>query len=167
VPAALVDLPAAAKWCPRCFNGEQSTPAADGLDAYLALLDEVYHAPATVPPVTPVVASGFSRTAPGRRILGSAYLGAILPDTDAVHNIVGVTLLQDRRYDEAAAEFREALKRREDSPDANRNLGTALAAKGNVEEAITYLSRAVQLAPNNQFARRELEDLQQRSGHKK
>src|SRR6185369_9350081 len=37
VPAALVDLPAAAAWCPRCFTGEQSTPAAAGLDAYLAL----------------------------------------------------------------------------------------------------------------------------------
>ncbi len=45
VPAALVDLPAAAAWCPRCFNGEQSTPAATGLDAYLALMDEAYHSP--------------------------------------------------------------------------------------------------------------------------
>src|SRR5262249_9728144 len=112
VPAGLVDLPAATAWCPRCFNGEQSTPAAAGLDAYLALMDETYHSP----PFD--VAQG----KPGgtRRILGSAYLGAILPDTDAVHNIVGVTLLEERRFDEAAAEFREALRRRPDSPDANR-----------------------------------------------
>src|SRR5215475_8836330 len=34
VPAGLVDLPAATAWCPRCFNGEQSTPEAEGLDAY-------------------------------------------------------------------------------------------------------------------------------------
>jgi spermidine synthase len=144
VPAALVNLPAAAAWCPRCFNGEQSTPAAAGLDAYLALMDETYHSP--------------PRPATGPPILGSAYLGAILPDTDAVHNIVGVTLLEERRFDEAAAEFREALKQRPDSPDANRNLGTALAASGHTEEALRYLERAVTLAPGNEFARRELEE---------
>jgi spermidine synthase len=144
VPAALVDLPAAAAWCPRCFNGEQSTAAASGLDAYLALMDEAYHSP--------------QREKAGPSILGSQYLGAILPDTDAVHNIVGVTLLQDGRFDEAAVEFREALKRRPNSPDANRNLGTALSATGHTQEAIEYLQRAVTLAPGNEFARRELEE---------
>jgi spermidine synthase len=148
VPAALVDLPAAAAWCPRCFNGEQSTPAAAGLDAYLALMDEAYHSP--------------SRTKAGPPILGSRYLGAILPDTDAVHNIVGVTLLQERRFDEAAAEFREALRRRPDSPDANRNLGTALAATGHTREAIEYLEKALTLAPGNDYARQELEEARRR-----
>jgi tetratricopeptide (TPR) repeat protein len=148
VPAALVDLPAAAAWCPRCFNGEQSTPAASGLDAYLALMDEAYHSP--------------QREKAGPPILGSDYLGAILPDTDAVHNIVGVTLLQEGRFDEAAAEFREALKRRPDSPDANRNLGTALSAAGHTQEAIEYLERAVALSPANEFARRELDETRRR-----
>jgi spermidine synthase len=148
VPAALVDLPAAAAWCPRCFNGEQSTPAASGLDAYLALMDEAYHSP--------------QREKAGTSILGSHYLGAILPDTDAVHNIVGVTLLQDGRFDEAAAEFRQALKRRPDSPDANRNLGTALSATGHTQEAIEYLQRAVTLAPGNEFVRRELDETRRR-----
>ena len=112
VPAALVDLPAAAQWCPRCFDGERVTPAAAGLDTYLGLLDEAYH--------------GSSAGTPGRRVLGSAYLGAILPDTDAVHNLVGVELLRAGKYDEAAEEFREALKRRPDSPYARRNLADAL-----------------------------------------
>jgi spermidine synthase len=153
VPAALVDLPAAVAWCPRCFNGEQSTPAAAGLDAYLALMDEAYHSP-----------FDFAQGKPGgtRRILGSAYLGAILPDTDAVHNIVGVTLLEEGRFDEAAAEFREALRRRPDSPDANRNLGSALAATGHTREAIEYLEKAVALAPGNEFARRELDEARHR-----
>ena len=154
VPAGLVDLTAAAAWCPRCFNGEQSTPAAEGLDVYLALLDEAYHAPGS--------AAKLATARPGARILGSAYLGAVLPDTDAVHNIVGVTLLQEKRYDEAAAEFLEALKRRADSPDANRNLGTALASTGHVKEAIEYLQRAVELAPGNEFAQKELEYWRQR-----
>ena len=148
VPAALVDLPAAAAWCPRCFNGEQSTPAAAGLEAYLVLMDEAYH-------------SGSTKKA-GPPILGSHYLGTILPDTDAVHNIVGVTLLEERRFEEAAAEFREALRRRPDSPDANRNLGTALAATGHTQEAIEYLERAVTLAPGNDFARRELDEARRR-----
>lgn len=148
VPAALVDLPAAAAWCPRCFNGEQSTPAASGLDAYLALMDEAYHSP--------------ERERAGPPIFGSHYLGEILPDTDAVHNIVGVTLLQDGRFDEAAVEFREALKRRPNSPDANRNLGTALSATGHTQEAIEYLQRAVTLAPGNEFARRELDETRRR-----
>ena len=144
VPASLVDLPAAAAWCPRCFNGEQSTQAAAGLDTYLALMDETYHSP--------------SRTTAGPPILGSSYLGAILPDTDAVHNIVGVTLLDERRFDEAAEEFREALRRRPDSPDANRNLGTALAALGRTREAIEYLEKAIVLTPGNDFVRRELDE---------
>jgi tetratricopeptide (TPR) repeat protein len=148
VPAALVDLSATAAWCPRCFNGEQSTPAAAGLDAYLALMDEAYHSPA--------------KEKAGPPILGSEYLGAILPDTDAVHNIVGVTLLEERRFDEAAAEFREALRRRPDSPDATRNLGTALAAIGRTQEAIEYLEKALTLAPGNEFARRELDETRRR-----
>ena len=148
VPAALVDLPSASKWCPRCFNGEEAT--VDGLDAYLALMDELYHAPAGTPVLKPAT------------LTENTYLSAVLPDTDNVHNIIGVTLLQHQKYEAAAQEFRAALKRREDSADANRNLGTALAAMGNVEEAIPYLQRAVQLAPGNEFARKELEAAQRR-----
>jgi len=156
VPAALVDLPSAAKWCPKCFSGEEAT--VDGLDAYLALLDEAYHATSSAR-LNPDAANVAVNVATN---VGSRYLQAVLPDTANVHNIIGVTLLQEKRYSEAADEFRTALKRQEDSPDANRNLGTALAAMGNVEEAITYLSRAVQLAPNNEFARKELEDVRRR-----
>jgi len=153
LPAALVDLPAAAKWCPRCFNGEDAT--VEGLDAYLALMDEVYHGNANVP--TPDLKVG-----PTTGIAENKYLSAVLPDTANVHNILGVTLLPQQKYPEPAAEFRAALKRQEDSPDANRNLGTALMAMGNVEEAITYLQRAVRLAPDNAFARKELEDAERR-----
>jgi spermidine synthase len=152
VPAALIDLSAAAAWCHRCFEGEDSpAPAVAGLDTYLALLDEAYHAPAAAQ-----TAAGRAGT---RRVLGSAYLGAVLPDTDAVHNVIGVTLLREARYLEAADAFRAALERRPDSADANRNLGTALAATGHASEAIAYLRRAVQLAPDNGGAQRELGSL--------
>ena len=146
VPATLVDLTGAVTWCPRCFEGEMASPAAPHIDAYLALLDQVYHA------------SSAEASAPrvGRRVLGSAYLGAILPDTDAVHNIVGVTLLRQGEFAAAADAFHEALERRPDSADANRNLGTALAATGHAPEAIEYLRRAVELAPHNGGAHNEL-----------
>ena len=148
VPASIFDLAAAATWCPRCFDGERPTPIVAGLDTYLALLDDAYHAPGT---------GGMARGPYGeRRILGSAYLGAVVPDTDAVHNVIGVTLLRQGRYDDAAAAFREALKQKADSVDANRNLGTALAASGHVAESIGYLRRAVQLAPGNGGAQYEL-----------
>jgi spermidine synthase len=152
VPAALVDLSGASAWCPRCFDGDRARPAAAGLDTYLALLDEAYRAPAGEG------RAAASRTR-GRRILGSAYLGAVLPDTDAVYNVIGVTWLREGRYDEAAEAFREALERRGGSADANRNLGTALAATGHPSEAITYLRRAVQLAPDNGGAQYELGSL--------
>ncbi len=152
VPAALFDLSAAAMWCPRCFDGDRPAPAVAGLDTYLALLDEAYRAPADAR----TAAAG---RAGARRILDSAYLGAVLPDNDAVYNIIGVTLLREARYVEAADAFRVALKRRPDSADANRNLGTALAATGHASEAIAYLRRAVQLAPDNGGAQYELGNL--------
>jgi spermidine synthase len=150
VPADLVDLPAVNTWCPRCFDGEQPAPAAVGLDTYLALLDEAYHAP---PGRT------IARGAAPRRILDSAYLGAVVPDNDSVYNIIGVARLREGRNQEAAAAFSEALQRRADSADAHRNLGTALAAMGRHAEAIASLRRAVQLAPENGGAEYELGNL--------
>ena len=149
VPASLVDLGSASAWCPRCFEGERTTAPVAGLDTYLALLDEAYHAP-------PVAVTAGPGSYGARRILGSAYLGAVVPDTDAVHNVIGVTLLREGRYVEAADAFRQALKRRVDSVDANRNLGTALAASGHAADAIGYLRRAVALAPGNGGAQYEL-----------
>ena len=149
----MFDLSAAGTWCPRCFSGDLPAASAAGLDTYLALLDQAYHAS------TEAAALGRSAAPGPRRILGSAYLGAVVPDTDAVHNIIGVTLLREGRYVEAADAFREALKRRADSVDANRNLGTALAESGQTAEAISYSRRAVQLDPGNGGAQYELGSL--------
>jgi spermidine synthase len=153
VPASVFDLSAAGSWCPRCFNGELPTRSAAGLDTYLALLDQAYHAS------TEGIALGRSPIPGSRRVLGSAYLGTVVPDTDAVYNLIGVTRLREGRYGEAADAFREALRRRADSVDANRNLGTALAESGQTNEAIGYLRRAVQLDPGNGGAQYELGSL--------
>jgi spermidine synthase len=153
VPASLFDLSAARTWCPKCFSGDRPTALVEGLDTYLALLDQGYHAS------TGGVALDRSAAPGPRRILGSAYLGTVVPDTDAVHNLIGVTLLREGRHAEAADAFREALQRRADSVDANRNLGTALAESGETGDAIAYLRRAVQLDPGHGGAQYELGSL--------
>ncbi len=153
VPASMFDLSKVGAWCPRCFDDNRPTPAVAGLDTYLALLDQAYRAPGAD------VAAVASAPPGRRRILGSAYLGAVVPDTDAVHNVIGVTLLRAGRYGEAADAFREALKRRADSADANRNLGTALAESGQAAEATDYLRRAVQLDPGDGGAQHALGSL--------
>ena len=147
-PTLLNDLREAGALHVNVQLGDDETLTREALRLTLALMDEAYHSRST------------EKTGPP--ILGSRYLGTILPDTDAVHNIVGVTLLEERRFEDAAAEFREALRRRPDSPDANRNLGTALAASGHLQEAIEYLEKAVTLAPDNDFARRELDAARRR-----
>jgi spermidine synthase/Flp pilus assembly protein TadD len=150
VPASLFDLSAVASWCPKCVGANGPTPVVSRLGTYLELLALAYRGPAS-----PQVA--IDRTASGpRRLLGSAYLGTVVPDTDAVHNILGVALLREGRYADAADAFREALKRREDSVDANRNLAATLAESGQVDAAIGYLRRAVQLNPADGRARYEL-----------
>jgi Flp pilus assembly protein TadD len=109
---------------------------------YLALLDNAYRAGAP-PPAS-------------RVILGSRYLGAVVPDTDAVHNVIGVTFLRERQYEKAMASFREALARNADSVDANRNMAAALAESGHEVDAIDYLRRAVHADPRNGTLQYEL-----------
>ena len=106
VPASIVDLTQVGAWCPTCFVDGKPVPLVEGLDTYLALLGRAYAASA---------ARGGPRAPPGRRtrtalVAGSAYLGAIVPESADVHNILGIALAQQGRIDEAIAEFREALR---------------------------------------------------------
>jgi Flp pilus assembly protein TadD len=146
VPAALFDIASVASWCPRCFDDNRVASSVPGLDMYLSLLDTAYHA-------------GAVRTDAARGphvILGSRYLGAVVPDTDAVHNVIGIALLRERRYQEAIAQFREALTRNAESVDALRNMASALTATGRTADAIEYLRQAVRLDPQNGSAQYEL-----------
>ena len=139
VPAALFDIASLASWCPRCFERGHLTSSVPRLDMYLRLLDNAYRAaPAGVRPTTEP-----------RLILGSRYLGEVVPDTDAVQNVIGVTFLREQRYGEAVTAFRQALALNADSIDANRNLAAALADSGHPTDAIGYLRHAVRLDPRN------------------
>ena len=150
VPASVVDLSEVSAWCPRCFADGKPVPLVEGLDTYLALLDRAYMASRAE------VIRARSLAEQGRVIAGSAYLGAVVPESAELHNVLGITLATKGNFDEAIAEFREALRLEPDSARTHWNLGAALASRGAREEAIEHLRRSVQLDPDNGQARYDL-----------
>lgn len=152
VPGSVVDLGQVASWCPKCFVDGKTAPSAAGLDLYLALLNRAYAA-------TPssVGRSRISAAPRNRVLLGSAYLGAIVPDSADVHNVLGIGLAQQDRVDEAITEFREALQRAPDSAETHWHLGAALAYRGARDEAIVHLRRSVEIDPSNPQSRHDLD----------
>lgn len=147
-PASMVDVTQVAAWCPTCFVEGRPVPLVDGLDTYLALLDLTYKAsPGKGPRARPAADDR------PRVIAGSAYLGAIIPESADLHNVLGTALAARGNVEEAITEFRAALRLEPDSATAHRNLGAALASP---EEALDHLRRSVQLDPNNGQARYDL-----------
>ena len=144
VPASVVDLSQVGSWCPACFADGRPIPIVEGLDTYLALLDRAY----TASPEEVAHARSLSGHE-GRVILGSAYLGAVVPESAEVHDIVGVALATKGAFDEAVTEFRTALRLEPNLAKAEWHLGSALASRGKRDEAIEHLRRSVQLDPQN------------------
>ncbi len=148
VPATLFDLDGASAWCPACFDGSGgAAPAVAGLDVYFALLGQAYSTPATLPRLD-------AETPGERRVMGSRYLGSVLPDTAEVHNILGVAELRANQEDVAAREFEAALARDPDSINARRNLGqlrydqgARLLQAGRAQDAALRFQQAVTLVP--------------------
>jgi spermidine synthase/tetratricopeptide (TPR) repeat protein len=161
VPASVVDLNQAAAWCPMCFVDGRPVPLVEGLDTYFALLDRAYKASAVDVARVRRPAAG-----PPRLIAGSAYLGAIVPESADLHNTLGIDLAARGKIDEAIAEFGDALRLDPDSAMTHWHLGAALAAGGNHgaralqasarEQAIAHLRRSVQLDPRNGDAQYDL-----------
>src|SRR5207237_9889822 len=104
VPASVVDLSAVAAWCPKCFDNGMPARVVAGLDLYLALLNRAYAAPPTEGARTRALAEG------ARLVAGSAYLGAVVPETADVHNEPGIALAEQGNIDGAIAGFRTALR---------------------------------------------------------
>jgi spermidine synthase len=152
VPGAVVDLGQVGAWCPKCFVGQKPVPLAEGLDTYLALLGRAYMAS-----VADVGRARRLAVTRDRVIFGSAYLGAIVPETADVHNLIGIDLSARGRIDEGITEFRQAMRLEPDSAPTHWHLGAALAYRGAREEAVEQLRRAVQLDPNNRLARQDLD----------
>ena len=154
VPASIVDVRQVSAWCPSCFVGGKPAPGAEGLDTYLALVDSAYRAP----PLEVARARNLAEQH-GRLVAGSAYLGALVPETAGMHNILGIGLAGSGRMDEAIAEFREALRLDPGSAQTHWHLGAALAYRGAREEAVEHLRQSVRLDPTNANARHDLDVL--------
>src|SRR5262249_10222769 len=152
VPGSVVDLGQVGAWCPKCFVDQRPVPLAEGLDTYLALLGRAYTAS-----VADVDRARRLAARRDRIIFGSAYLGAIVPETADVHNLLGIGLAASGRVDEGITEFRQAMRLEPDSAPTHWHLGAALAYSGAREEAIEQLRRAVQLDPDNTLARHDLD----------
>jgi Flp pilus assembly protein TadD len=60
----------------------------------------------------------------------------LAPSLDYLHNNLGYNLLMQKKYAEAAGEFREALKLNPHSPVARNNLGLALANLDQTDQAV-------------------------------
>ena len=149
VPASLVDVNRIADWCPACFV--DGKPLVEGLDTYLELLNLAYTAP-----VRDVANARALAAREGRTIAGSAYLGAIVPASSELHNLLGLTYASNGDLEKAIVEFREALRLAPDSAATHWHLGAALASRGAHEEAIRHLRRSVELDPGNEDAQRDL-----------
>jgi tetratricopeptide (TPR) repeat protein len=159
VPGSVVDLSQVAAWCPKCFDGDKPVPLAEGLDVHLALLDRAYAASREE------VARARAAAAEQRRVVaGSAYLGAVVPESAELHNFLGIDLASKGRLEAAIAEFRDALKLEPDSGRTHWHLGVALASVGKRDEAIAHLRRSVQLDPDNVDARTDLASLEKARG---
>jgi tetratricopeptide (TPR) repeat protein len=151
VRASVVDLTQVAAWCPKCFVDGKPVPLVEGLDTYFALLDRAYKASA-------IEVARVRRIAvePPRLVAGSAYLGAIVPESADLHNTLGIALAARGKMHEAIEEFGEALQLDPDSALTHWHIGAALAAVGAREEAIAHLLRSVQVDSRNGEAQYDL-----------
>jgi predicted membrane-bound spermidine synthase/tetratricopeptide (TPR) repeat protein len=144
VPASVVDLTQVAAWCPKCFVDGRPVPLVEGLDTYFALLDRAYTASAADVARVRRLAVG-----PPRLVAGSAYLGAIVPESADLHNTLGIAHAAKGEMRDAIAEFGDALRIDPESALTHWHLGAALAAAGVRDEAISHLRRSVQIDPGN------------------
>lgn len=120
--------------------------AAQGLEGYLAS-----HAQA---PAALSSWLGMARDQLGDWQRGEAAHRAALargPDSDVFHNNLGYNLLEQKRYPEAATEFRRALALRPESVIARNNLGLALASTP-VEAIREWSTAADAAAAHNNLA---------------
>jgi predicted membrane-bound spermidine synthase len=157
VPSALFDVMNVTAWCPRCTKEEADVLGLSDLDLYLHLLQQAYLAPVAD------VAAVASAAKGSRRVLGSAYLGAVVPDSAEVHNLLGLAHLRGGRVDEAIGEFQEALARDSRSANARANLGqirydqgAALLESRRFSDAEPLLRMAVDLLPDSAEAQNDL-----------
>ena len=142
-PTSIADVTQVAAWCPKCFADGKPVPLVDGLYTYLALLNLVYKGSSAEMPGARTSANST------RAIAGSAYLGAIVPESADVHNLLGAALAARGRSAEAIAEFREAVRLSPDHGDARYYLATILLESGQYADAADQFRAVLRLMPNS------------------
>jgi tetratricopeptide (TPR) repeat protein len=121
--------------------------AIDGLDAFLkAHPQDSPRYPAWV---------GLMRDEMGQWTLGEPAHRAALalaPGDDSLHNNLGYNLLMQKKSEEAAAEFREALRLNPSSQVARNNLGLALANSDRTQAIANWRAAGDAAAAHNNLA---------------
>ena len=159
VPEGVVDIRGVGEWCPRCFVDGQPAGPVSQLPLYLELLTLAYGAtPAQVAESRRLWESG------DRRIAGSSYLGAIVPESAKTYALLGLAHAQRGDVAGAIGEFRRAIELDPADAPSHWHLGAALAQQGSLDEAVVHLSRSVALDPGNPDAANDLRFVQQLRG---
>jgi len=133
---------------------------------YLAILIFVCNA-------DPLFANSLSRPAPRQRSQGDSFqrgLAALqenrmedalaelteakreYPEDTRIHNFLGIVFVRLGKNEEAANEYREAIRLDPQMEDAYRNLGFLKWNEHELEPAREALDRAVEISPNDSFA---------------
>jgi Flp pilus assembly protein TadD len=76
------------------------------------------------------------------------YMLKLTPEAASVHDMLGVALLEQSKFDEAAEHFRYAVKTGEEHHKLYNNLGSALQSSGKLDEAIFYYQQSLRIDPN-------------------
>jgi spermidine synthase len=162
VPANVVNLDRLPEWCSRCFSNGAPVPTVAGLDLYMRLMDLAYRAS----PADGVrLAEIANAIAPNRRLVGgSAYLGAIVPESAELYSVIGVDRASRGDMSDAIVAFRRAVEIDPNSAPSHWHLGAALAQTGARDEAIDHLQRSIDLDPSNRYARADLDAVKAASG---
>ncbi len=78
------------------------------------------------------------------------------PGLSQVHGFLGTFLLEQGRLDEAAREFREAIRLKPHVSDPHNNLGKVLLAQGRIPEAVDEFGEAIRLKQDFSLAHANL-----------
>jgi spermidine synthase len=151
LPASIVDVKKVGAWCPACFSNGKPVPLVEGLDTYLALLDLFYRPSSTATGHPPPPGDG-----PPRVVAGSAYLGAVVPESAGLHTLLGTTSAANGNVPGAIASFREALRLDPDSAQAHYHLATLLLETGQYDSALEEFRAALRLMPESVEVRNNL-----------
>ena len=151
LPPSIVDVKQVGAWCPACFADGKPVASVDGLDTYLALLDLFYRPSSPTAALPPVHVGG-----PPRVVAGSAYVGAVVPESAALHQVLGNAFAAKGNGTAAVASFREAVRLDPDAAEARYRLATLLLETGRYDEALDEFRVVLRLMPESVEVRNNL-----------